>query len=155
MKRRLVAIVAGLGLAIFLITGTAMAAGTNTMTVSANVVGTCKFNSAISTLAFGALDPALATDASGAVNVAFWCTKGATYTVSDDGGLHNAGTPRMQHATTLTEYVPYSISYVNSGAGLGKTTAANLAISGTVVNADYVDAAAGNYQDTVTVTITP
>ncbi len=153
MKRRLVAIAAGL--AVMLFTGTAMAAGSNTMTVSANVVGTCKFNSAASTLAFGALDPALATDANGAVNISFWCTKGATYTVSDDGGLHNAGTPRMQHATTPTEFIPYSISYTNTGAGLGKTTAANLAITGLVANADYVDAASGNYADTVTVTITP
>lgn len=153
MKRRLIAFATGL--AVLLFTGTGMAAGTNTMTVSANVVGTCQFSSAVSTLAFGALDPALATDASGSVNISFWCTKGATYTVTDDGGLHNVGTPRMQHATILTEYIPYSISYVNTGAGLGKTTAATLAISGTVVNADYVDAAAGNYSDTVTVTITP
>ncbi|MFQ5465562.1 MAG: spore coat protein U domain-containing protein [Thermodesulfobacteriota bacterium] len=151
--KRIFAMIAGV--AMLMAAGTAMAAGTNTMTVSANVVGTCKFSAATSTLGFGNLDPALTTDATAAVNVAFWCTKGATYTVGDDGGLYNVGGPRMQHATDPTQFIPYTISYTNTGTGAGKTTAANLAVSGLVANADYVNALAGNYQDTVTVTITP
>lgn len=136
--------------------GVAMAAGTNTLTVSANVVGTCMFSSPTSTLAFGPLDPALTTDAAGTGTTNFWCTKNATYTVSDDLGLYKSGAQRrMQHATIPTEYVPYSMTYTTTGIGAGKTTPITLTLSGTVVNADYVNAAAGNYADTVIITVTP
>lgn len=138
--------------------GTAMAAGTNTMTVSASVVGTCQFSAATSTLNFGAMDPALATNATASTNTNFWCTKGVTYTMGDDSGLNElvAGAPRMQHATTLTEYIPYTLGYSGSSpTGSGKSTPITLTVNGTVANADYINAEVGNYSDTVVITVTP
>lgn len=154
MRRLVVAFMAA---AILQLGGIAMAAGTNTLAVSASVVGTCKFDFAASTLNFGALDPALATDATASTSTTFWCTKGAAYSISDDSGLNElvAGSPRMQNTVNPLEYIPYSLSYVNSGAGLGKTAAITLNLNGTVLNADYVNAEAGNYSDTVTITVTP
>ena len=56
---------AALGMSVGLIAaGAAYAADTSNMTVQANVVGSCKFNST-PTLDFGNLDPANATNGSG------------------------------------------------------------------------------------------
>jgi spore coat protein U-like protein len=135
----------------------ALAADTATVGVSATVVGTCKFNSG-GTIAF-TLDPTSGADATGTVtNPAFWCTKNASYTVSDDDGLYETGvgSRRMQHATTTTEFIPYSFAYTATGSGTGKTTPITLTLTGaTVANANFVNAAAGSYADTVTLSITP
>ena len=136
--------------------GAAMAADSNTVTVSASITGTCKFNSATSTLAFGALDPTLTSDATVTGSTTFWCTKGASYTVSGNNGANASGVQkRMVHAT-LTEYIPYAMSFSpTSGTGAGKTTAVTLSLSGTIANADYINASAGAYTDTVVLSITP
>ncbi len=135
----------------------AVAADTATVGVSANVTGTCKFNSGGS-VSF-TLDPSSSSNATGtATQPAFWCTKGASYTISDDFGINEASAGaaprRMKHAT-LTEYIPYSFSYTASGTGNGKTSPISLDISASVVNADFVNASAGSYADTVTLSITP
>lgn len=158
MKRgmkRLVRLLMVLGLVLF--SGVAFGFDNHQVTVSANVVGTCKFLSPTSTLAFGDLDPSSGSDASASTTVQFWCTKNANYTITDDDGLYESGADqnRMKHET-LDEYIPYSFSYTpTSGQGQGRTSPIDLSISGTVSFADYQDAAAGNYSDTVTLTITP
>ena len=155
--KRLLGLVMVLGL-VLVFSGVAMAADTNTVTVTANVVGTCRFNSAASTLAFGGLDPSTGLDVNASTSTTFWCTKNATYSVSDDDGLYETGANanRMRHATTLTEYIPYSFSYSpTTGTGNGRTSAITLDISGTVTFANYQNAAAGDYADTVVVSITP
>lgn len=155
MKKLVVAVIA---ISVIAMAGMAMAGDSNTLTVSANVVGTCKFSAATSTLAFGALDPTLATDATATGSTTFWCTKGASYTVTDDDGLYETGANanRMRHETIGTEYIPYALTYTpTSGSGSGKTSTITLNISGTIANANYVNASAGNYSDTVTLSITP
>lgn len=137
--------------------GAGLAADSNTLTVSANVVGTCKFNSATSTLAFGALDPASAGNATASGSTTFWCTKGASFSMSDDDGLYETGlnANRMKHLT-LAEYIPYSVSFTPSAAtGSGPTTPITLTLGGTILNADFVNASAGDYEDTVVISITP
>jgi len=138
--------------------GLAVAGDSNTLTVSASVSGNCKFNSPNSTLAFGALDPNSTADASASASVTFWCTKGSAYSISDDDGLYESGpnANRMRHATDTTEYIPYSLGYTPAtGNGGGKTNPITLSISGTISNTNYVNALAGSYSDTVTLTITP
>jgi spore coat protein U-like protein len=145
-------------LGLVLLTGVAFAADTNTVTVTANVVGTCRFNSATSTLAFGSLDPGVGGDVNASASTTFWCTKNASYAITDDDGLYETGpnANRMQHATTLTEYIPYTFSYnPTSGTGDGRTSPITLNISGTVTFANYENAAAGDYADTVVLSITP
>ncbi len=152
--KKLILVVAALG---FLAAeGPALAASTNAISVSATVIGTCKFSSATSTLAFGNLDPTLATNATASMSTNFWCTKGAAYAITNDTGLHNSGaTIRMQNGADATQFIPYTIAYTNAGTGLGKNTPVTLNVTGTVLNADYVDAGAGSYSDTVTLTINP
>lgn len=143
--------------AVGVVCNTAVAADTATVTVSANVVGTCKFNSGGS-VSF-TLDPTSATNATGTVTQpAFWCTKGASYSITDDKGVNEAvagSAPRRMVHATLSEYIPYSFAYTAAGTGTGKTSPITLDISSSVVNADFVNASAGNYSDTVTLSITP
>lgn len=136
----------------------ALAADTATVAVSATVVGTCKFNSGGS-VGF-TLDPSVGTDENGTVTQpAFWCTKGASYTITDDKGVNeavaNTAPRRMVHATVVTEFIPYSFSYTATGAGTGPALPITMNISSTVVSADYVNKTAGSYTDTVTLSITP
>ncbi len=70
-----------------LLTGVAFAVDSNTVTATAYVVGTCGFNSATSTLGFGALNPGAGGDANASTSTTFWCTKNASYSITDDDGL--------------------------------------------------------------------
>lgn len=152
MKKGLVPAMA-LGLVLAL--GTALWAGDNaTVSVSATVVGTCKFTSGGS-VSF-TLDPSTGGDVSGTiVQPKFWCTKGASYTISDDDGLYESGTTHRMKHTSLDEYIPYTFSYTATGTGSGPSNPITLDISSKVVPADYLNAPAGSYSDTVTLTITP
>jgi spore coat protein U-like protein len=152
MRKSMVVFIA---LALLVAGGTVWAA-TTTVAVSAIVTGTCRFNSG-GTIAFGTLDPSTALDVNGTVGQpAFWCTKGATYTISDDSGLNEAtaGARKMKHAT-LTDLIPYSMTYTATGTGAGKTSPTSMNIAATVLNADYVNVSAGSYADTITLTIAP
>lgn len=128
------------------------AAGTTTVSVSATVVGTCKFNTGGS-VSF-TLDPSVGGNVSGTVTQPqFWCTKNATYTITDDYGLNENGTIRRM--TNGTDFIPYSFSYTSTGTGQGKNSPITMDITAQVQEADYVDAPAGTYTDTVTLTINP
>ena len=137
-------------------TTAAWAGDTANVAVSATITGTCKFNSGGS-IGF-TLDQTLTTAATGVVtSPAFWCTKGTNYTVTDNLGANFVGTQRkMKNTVTPTELINYTFSYTATGAGTGKTTPITLTLTGaTVANADYVNAAAGSYADTVVMSITP
>ncbi|GBC85429.1 hypothetical protein HRbin11_01878 [bacterium HR11] len=141
-----------------------------TVNVLANVVGTCKFVSG-ATLNFGNLDPSIGTDANATTSLQFWCTRGASYTITDNNGQNWNGTnQRMQHATVPTEFIPYSYCYSSAGpapspcstdtgsdtgTGNGPQNPITLNISGTITGSNYVNALAGSYSDTVTMNITP
>jgi spore coat protein U-like protein len=154
MKRTMVVMTA---MAILLtMAGTAMAGGTQNVNVTANIVGTCQFNSA-GDVAFGALDQTSTADQTATGSLVFWCTKNATYTLSDET---NVGVADGSFTGTLTGpptgSITYTLTYTNSsGSGAGKTSPITSAITGTILNADYVNAPAGNYTDTVTFTIAP
>ena len=91
MKKTLIPIALAFALGAVALSGTAMAIDTATVTVSANVVGTCKFSSPTGAVAFGALTPSTTpSDVTAVVTQPkFWCTKGAAYTIGDDLGLHS------------------------------------------------------------------
>lgn len=151
MKKLIVVVMA---IAIIAMAGVAMAADTANVAVSANVVGTCKFNSG-GTVAF-ALDPSVGGNVNGTVSQpAFWCTKGSSYTITDDDGIHESGTTHRMEYTTPGEFIEYSFAYTTTGTGLGKTNPITMDIASTVVAAQYLNASAGNYSDTVVVTIAP
>lgn len=146
----------GVALSALFMSASAMAAGSNTLTVSANVVGTCKFVTATSTLGFGALDPSAATNVNATGSTNYWCTKGVTTAViAADDGANFSGARRMKHATSA-DFIPYSLTLTPSAiAPAGPGTPLVLGLAGTVLGADYTAVAAGAYADTVLLTITP
>ncbi len=149
--------VLGAALTALVMSASAMAGGTNTLTVSANVVGTCKFSTATSTLAFGALDPSVGTNVSATGSTNYWCTKGVTTAaISGDNGANFSTARRMKHATSATDFIPYSLTLTPSAtAPAGPGTLLSLGLAGGVLGTDYTAVAAGNYSDTVILTITP
>jgi spore coat protein U-like protein len=152
MKKSMTVLIA---LALLALGGAVWAADTTTVAVSANVVGTCRFNNP-GTITF-TLDPGIGGDVVGFVTQPqFWCTRNASYTITDDRGLHESGTTfRMQHATVPAEFIPYSFTYTSTGTGNGRTNPVTMNIASTVLAADYTSAMAGNYADTVTLNINP
>ncbi len=149
------AVIASALAAVFM-AGTAMASGTNTLTVTASVTGTCKFVSATSTLDFGALDPSVGTDVNKSTTTAFWCTKGVTTdSITADNGSHANGTVKRL-AGPGGDYIPYSLTLTkdaltNAGPGTPRT----LTIAGTIAGTDYTGATSGNYSDSVVLSINP
>jgi spore coat protein U-like protein len=155
MKKVLMGVIA---VALVAMAGAAMAADTATVAVSATVVGTCKFTAG-GTIPFGNLDPSVGTSQTPVVTQPkFWCTKGTAYTITDDDGLYESGPNlnRMKHLT-LDEHIPYSFTYTASGTGAGPAPASviTMDILSTVLGADYANASAGSYADTVTLSISP
>jgi spore coat protein U-like protein len=140
------------------LSGTAMAGDTASVTVSANVVGTCKFaGTKTGAVTFGALDPSNAVLVNGTVTQPqFWCTKGTSATITDNKGLHGGGTTfQMQHSVTTSELIPYTFTYTGTGLGTGPATPITMDIAATVLGGSYSGSLAGNYADTVTLTINP
>lgn len=131
------------------ISGAAMAA-TNTVAVSGTVLGTCTITGG--TAAFGNLDPAGAGGVSATISdPQVTCTNGAPYAITDDKGINGGGTAyKMAKGTDL---ITYSLSYTASGTGTGGAVSIGLAAS--VAQVDYQNKPAGNYSDTVTLTVTP
>jgi spore coat protein U-like protein len=153
MKKMLgLAMVFGL---ILVLGSAAMAQQTTTVDVTANVVGTCRFTSG-GTMAFGALDPAVGNNVNaGVTQPTFWCTRGASYTISDDNGLWESGSNHQVRHETLVEYIPYTFTYTATGSGNGPANPITMDIAGTILGADYLGASSGNYADTVTLSIIP
>jgi len=134
--------------------GGAAWAATTTVAVSASVVGTCQFNNA-GTIGFGTLDQVAAPLVNGVVTQpAFWCTKNANYTITDDSGIHELA-PGARQMANGTDLIPYTFTYTATGAGTGKTTPITMNIAATVPAGSYTDVSAGAYTDTVTLTIAP
>ncbi len=151
--KKLVGLVMVIGLVLGL--GSTAMADTTTVNVTANVVGTCRFLTS-GTMAFGGLDPSVGNNVNAAVTQpTFWCTRGASYTISDDNGMYETGTThRVKHAS-INEYIPYTFNYTAAGSGNGPGNPLTMDISGTIIGADYIGASAGDYSDTVTLTIIP
>lgn len=153
MKRNILALAIMAGVAIG---SQAFAADQGTVNINAQVVGTCKFVTN-ATIINVTLDPSVGGPVTGTGSLQFWCTKGASYTVTDDDGLHESGPNqnRVKHGS-LNEYIPYTFSYTpTSGTGNGPQNPITLSVSVTFAEADYVNASAGTYTDTVTITINP
>lgn len=137
--------------------GAAWAADSNTLTVQASVVGTCKFVSTTSTLNFGALDPSVGTDVNGSTTTQFWCTKGVTTdSITAGQGLNFSGGQNRMMDPVSGEFIPYTLTLTKDGLLNGGPAAPRtLTIAGNVLGTDYTGKSAGNYSDTVTISINP
>ena len=142
MKKLMVVLMA---MAFLMVSATvALAGDTQDVTVTAQITGTCMFNSA-GDVDFGALDQSSAIDSTASGSLEFWCTKSATYTLGDEtnsGVGDGAFSGSMSNGGTGT--IAYALAYNNyTGSGAGKTAPITSTINGTILNADYVDAEAG------------
>ena len=157
MKASKLAAALGMGVCVA-VAGSAYAADTSNMTVQAAVVGTCKFNST-PVLDFGNLDPSSASNGAGSSTISFWCTKGSNYTVTAGNGTNYdiPGATRRMKGPGATDYIPYSLALPAgaTGTGSGKSTAITFAVTGTVLNANYINATVGSYTDTVQMAVNP
>jgi spore coat protein U-like protein len=94
----------------------------------------------------------------------FRCTNGTAYTITSDDGLWETASGgannRMKlssaaDCSTATNCIRYTLGSVTSGTGSGMTTNISFAVTGQTTQADYQNAAAGSYADTVTLTVAP
>ena len=131
---------------ILLYSGISMAAGSNTLTVSANVVPACKFSSGTSILGFGALDPSVGGNANGQVITQFWCTKGTTTdSIAADNGANFAGGSKNIKDLVSLDLIPYTLTLTKDGnLNNGPGSPRSLTIDGSVLGADYINKSAGS-----------
>jgi spore coat protein U-like protein len=138
------------------------AAGTYLLAASATVISksSCRFSSPNGLMmGFGSIDPSSSVNATASVNMTIVCNGSAStafYAISSDDGLHSTGphAPRMRHATNPAAFLPYSLN-VPLGGTTPKGISTIVPINGTITPAQFGDAIAGNYADTVTLTIIP
>jgi spore coat protein U-like protein len=149
-----------IALAVLAAGGAAWAVDTNTLTVRASVVPTCKFEvPKTSTLDFGALDPANPVAVNGSASPQFWCTKGVTTDViTADMGLTPVAGVRQMKDTAVggTDLIPYTLTLIPDGnSNAGPASPRTLTINGTIPANSYTALAASTYSDTVTLEINP
>lgn len=131
--------------------GTAMAAATADLDVSATVIASCSMTGG--SLAFGELDPTNPVEKTSNSNgVTVTCTNGTTYALAGNDGINADGTQKR-----LTDgsgnYIPYTVTIPGSGSGTG--LAVGVTIGGTIAANTYNTAPAGSYTDTIELSVTP
>src|ERR1044071_8170786 len=103
-------------IAALMLAGNAMAADSHTITVNATVSGTCKFNSASSTLNL-TLNPTASTTVTQTASVLYRCTKGTAPNFALASGSTSSATGG--NLVNGAESIPYTFSSAAGGAGTG------------------------------------
>jgi spore coat protein U-like protein len=139
MKRMMILLV----MALVMFTANAFALDTATVTVDAEVMAACTFDTGTLTLDFGALDPDLTTAANATGTLAFTCNNGATYSFFTDAGgdITETGGDTIAYTTSLTG----DTSGTSSGGAQLLTVDADIAVGG------FTGKTAGNYAGTFTI----
>ena len=134
---------------------------TSSVAVTATVItrSNCRFDTRRSTLDFGALDPAVAADVNAVATVGYVCrgsARVAAFVFTDDNGRNPSGpgSRRMRRAAA-PEFLPYSLVFSPPSGTVPRNIRRTLTISGTVRWADFRNATAGAYADSVIVSILP
>lgn len=123
--------------------------------VSAKVLGTCKFDTS-AVAAFPDLDPMAPAAQTAQGSVTFWCTSGTSYTLTANNGANASGAQKRMKGPGATDFISYTLALASgSGTGSGKSTPITVNADASLAGTAYQDAVAGNYSDTVTVTIAP
>ena len=127
-------------------TGNALSADTASIDVTAEVLGTCSFNTTSYTMDFGPIDPTSTGDIIATVNLDFTCTNGTDWDLDDVSG--------PQTMSDGTNNLAYSIdAYTLTGNGLGVSQIVD--VTGRIADTDYGTAVASTYSDTLTINILP
>jgi hypothetical protein len=133
-------------------------ADTVNVTVTAQIIGICKFTSGqtpVVTIAnTGAtIDPSLAGPANGSANVTYQCTNGQapTFTVPTPATI-TCTTAGTCAATTMAPVMSFTSGGNGAGFSGGVKT---LVVSGQLTAAQYANMQVGTYSGTEVVTVTP
>jgi spore coat protein U-like protein len=139
MKRMMILLV----MALVMFTANAFALDTATVTVNAEVMAACTFDTGTLTLDFGALDPDLTTAANATGTLDFTCSAGSTYnlTTAAGGVITETGGDTIVYATTLSGDV--------TGTSLGGAQA--LTVDADIAAGDFTGKTAGSYAGTFTI----
>lgn len=124
-----------------------------TVTVSANIVGVCKFFNGPYTIKIANsgldIDPAVSTTATGSANVEYRCSNGTSpsFTVPTTVTLNGPASATMNAA----------ISYLGGGdgTGMGAGQGKTLKVTGDILQADYENKPVGSYSNTIRIDINP
>ena len=140
--------------ATLLVSASAQANDSHTITVNATVLATCKFNTATSTLNM-TLDPTLSTTVSQTASVLYRCTKGTAPSFTFSSGSTSSATGG--NLTNAAESIAYTYTSASGGNGTGMGTGNDKSLSVTVsVNqANAANVTPGVYTDTIAITLTP
>jgi spore coat protein U-like protein len=140
----------------------AAAAGAQNLVVSAVLVSKakCTFDQAGLTLDFGALNPTSTAAGTASVVGRVSCNGGKGDTVlalSLNSGSYSTapGARRMRHETDVTEFLAYSLSISPASATIPKNSGLNFTVNGSILASQFQNALAGNYLDTVRITVAP
>lgn len=137
-------------------------AASGTLSVSAVVLSAsnCKFRPGSGTLLdFGSIDPSSGSSKTGSVTMVVRCQGSAdpaTFVLTAGDGLYSTGAalPRMRHVVNAAEFLPYTLNTPISGT-IPKGVDTNVVITGTTTPAQFQNAIAGNFADTVVLTLSP
>jgi spore coat protein U-like protein len=130
------------------------AADTQNMAVSASISAKCKFDTTVApTMAFGSIDPSGGSNVTATANIVYNCTNGTSPTslAPTAGGLNR----------TMTDGGSNNLSYtlafdpVVAGSGFSAGKAKTIEVTGTITPAQFNDAVAASYNETVGLTILP
>jgi hypothetical protein len=132
-------------------------ADTQVVTVNAQIIGICKFNSGqtpVVTVANAGvtINPSLAGPATGSANVLYKCTNGTVPVFS--GAATATVTCTTAPTCGVTTMAP-AMTYTGGGNGSGFSVNKTLVVAGNLTQVQYQDMQAGTYSGTVTVTVTP
>ena len=134
-----------------------------TMDVTANVLNSCTVTA--TPMSFGTLTTLGTGNIDSSSTVGVTCTLGATYVVSmDDGANDDAGQRRLAHATDGTQFIGYDVysdaarstvwnATTTPAAATGSGTQQDLTAYGRIPSTAAA-VIAGNYSDSVVVTVT-
>lgn len=143
-----------LGSAALIISAGAQAADSHTITVSATVVATCKFNSASSTLNL-TLNPTATSTVSQSASVLYRCTKGtAPIFALASGSTSSATGGNLVNGSESIAYTFASTSGGN-GTGVGSGQDKSLSVTVSVNQANAANVTPAIYTDTIAITLTP
>lgn len=113
-------------------------------------------------MSFGALDPSSGANVTVPVSAATLnankfgdCAPGQQMSVTGDNGLNFSGSRRLKR-TGSADYIPYALSGLPTNvSGPGNGIYITFTFNGTILGTDYANAPAGNYSDTVIISVTP
>lgn len=160
---KVLAVIAAAALSLSVLASIGQTGEVGTLTVSAVVLSrsNCRFvNGPPMNLNFGALDPANPVDVTRSATVDYVCRGSAPiamFAFQDDGGRYETGpgARRMRHASLAADFLPYSLTYSPQSGNVPRNVRRTLTVTGTVNGSDYTGLAAGNYSDTVVISILP